>query len=117
MNPSMDRTAQRTVVADWIAATDEHDLERYLAHFTEDAVLDDPSVGRQFRGRDGLTEYVRSYFIGYRTRTRLLHTEARDDHLHVEVDFTGDFPGGQTGGIFDLVFDGDRIAHATADLA
>jgi ketosteroid isomerase-like protein len=105
------------LVSDWIAATDSHDLDAYLACFTEDAVLDDPSVGRQFHGREGLSEYFRSYFIGYNTRTRLLRTEPRGETLHVEVDFTGDFPGGQTGGVFDLVFDGDRISRAVADLA
>lgn len=101
----------------WIAATDRHDLEGYLEHFTKDVILDDPSVGRQFAGREGLAEYFRSYFSGYNTRTRLLRTEPRGDMLHVEVDFTGDFPGGQTGGVFDLTFDGNRIASVTADLA
>jgi uncharacterized protein (TIGR02246 family) len=110
-------TEQHAVVEDWIAAIDSHDLERYLAHFTEDAVLEDPSVGSRFVGRDGIAQYFRSYFIGYNTRTRLLRTETQGEMLHVEVDFTGDFPGGQTGGIFDLTFDGDRIAAVTADLA
>lgn len=109
-------TEQHAFVEDWIAAIDSHDLVRHLAHFNEDAVLDDPSVGRQFNGHGEIAEYFRSYFIGYNTRTRLLDTGARGGLLHVEVDFTGDFPGGQTGGTFDLTFDGDLIANATADL-
>ncbi|WP_369373910.1 hypothetical protein AB1046_07515 [Promicromonospora sp. Populi] len=39
------------------------------------------------------------------------------DHIHVVVDFTGNFPGGQTGGIFDVTLAGDKIAFVRADLA
>ena len=39
-----------------------------------------------------------------------------DGHLHVVVDFTGTFPGGQIGGIFDMKFSGDKITFIRADL-
>jgi len=32
------------------------------------------------------------------------------------VDFTGDFPGGQTGGTFDIAFAGEKLARVQADL-
>jgi len=60
--------------------------------------------------------YFQSYFVGYNTQTRLVSTEAREDSLHVEVDFTGDFPGGQTGGTFDIAFAGEKLARVQADL-
>ena len=34
-----------------IATTNALDKEKYLALFTDDAVLDDPSVGRAFNGK------------------------------------------------------------------
>lgn len=104
------------VVVGWIAAANSHDAARFVAFFAEDAVLDDPSVGEAFEGREGVGRYFDSYFIGYNTQTRLVSTEPRDGILHVEVDFTGDFPGGQTGGTFDVTFAGDRFAHVRADL-
>jgi len=108
---------QIAVVEEWIAATNTHDLAQYLAFFTEDAVLDDPSVGQVFHGHPGVAEYFESYFIGYSTQTRLIRTEPREDRLHVEVEFTGDFPGGRTGGTFDIAFAaGNVMRHIRADL-
>ncbi|MEV6282183.1 nuclear transport factor 2 family protein [Kribbella sp. NPDC051770] len=104
------------ILAEWIAAANAHDASEFLAYFTEDAVLDDPSVGEVYEGRDRIGEYYQSYFIGYDTRTELVGTEQRGDVLHVEVAFTGSFPGGQTNGIFDLTFSGRQIQHARADL-
>lgn len=112
----MTTAEQSTVLDGWLDATNSHNVDRYLAFFTEDAVLDDLSVGRTFEGREGIAEYYDAYFIGYQTTTRLVSTEDRDGTLHVEVLFTGTFPGGETGGVFDIRFDGDRIEHIRADL-
>ena len=38
------------------------------------------------------------------------------DHEHVVVDFTGTFPGGQIGGVFDITFVGEKISYILADL-
>lgn len=112
----MTSTDQEAIISAWIAATNAHDTDTYLEFFTDDAVLDDPSVGEKFVGKDGIAEYYRSYFIGYNTTTRLVRAEAAGDQLHVVVDFTGDFPGGQTGGIFDITFTGDKILLIQANL-
>ncbi|MFJ4849409.1 MULTISPECIES: nuclear transport factor 2 family protein [unclassified Streptomyces] len=109
------------IITEWIAASNTHDAGTYLKFFTEDAVLDDPSVGRTFDGVAGIKEYFDAYFIGYRTTTRLqsvtpVPAATGAGYLHVEVDFTGDFPGGHTGGTFDITFSGDKIAHIRADL-
>lgn len=109
-------TDHETIISEWVAATNTHDTERYLAHFTEDAILDDPSVGERFEGHEGVADYFTRYFIGYNTITRVLSVTPQVDSVHVVVDFTGDFPGGQTEGVFDLAFTGDRISFARADL-
>ena len=105
------------IIGDWITATNTHDVQAYLSFFTDEPVLDDPSVGSEFRGRDGVAAYYESYFIGYDTQTRLISTEQRSGSVHADVHFTGSFPGGQTGGTFDITFD-DRglIQHIRADL-
>lgn len=104
------------LIGRWIDAMNSHDIDAYLSHFTADAALDDPSVGERFVGHEGIGDYFTRYFIGYNTTTRLVSITPRGDQLHVEVDFTGDFPGGQTGGLFDLDVAGDKIAYVHADL-
>ena len=64
---TQDPTAQRTTINEWIAAMNAHDTAAYLEFFTEDGVLDDPSVGRVYNGRSEIIDYFESYFIGYNT--------------------------------------------------
>ena len=113
----MSTTAATTAFLDeWIAASNAHDTERYLALWLEDAELVDPSVGDTFSGRERVREYFDDYFIGYDTQTRVVNHELRGDTLHIEVEFTGTFPEGRIGGTFDFVLREGRIAAAEADL-
>ena len=112
----MSTGTSRTRIDEWIAASNAHDTAAYLAFFTDDAVLDDPSVGDVFEAAEGLRRYFETYVIGYGTQTRVVGITLEDDFTHVEVDFTGTFPGGQVGGIFDITFDGDKISFVRADL-
>lgn len=112
----MSHTDQHAIIEEWIAASNMHEADRYLSFFSDDAVLEDPGVGRTFRGLREIAEYYDAYFIGYNTHTELVSVTARDDYLHVEVVFTGDFPGVQTGGIFDIVFTGTKLSNVKADL-
>jgi ketosteroid isomerase-like protein len=107
----------QTIIDNWIAAGNAYDTEKYLRFYAEDAVLDDPSIGRKFRGHKGINEYFDSYFIGYKTQTKLVRIDMADaENVHVEVHFTGDFPEGEIGGTFDLTFKDGKITFATADL-
>lgn len=110
-------SAEHSTIVEWIAATNTHESDAHLGHFIEDAVLDDISVGRVFAGQAEIDEYFQSYFVGYATRTQLLSAESRDGYIHVEVDFTGTFPEGRVGGIFDVRLTADnKIQHVRADL-
>jgi ketosteroid isomerase-like protein len=114
---TQDLTLAHDTISKWIAATNTHDTAAYLDFFTSDGVLDDPSVGHIYNGPSEIADYFESYFIGYNTQTRLVSIEPRGDYLHVEVDFTGDFPGGQTGGIFDITLTEDqKFQRVRADL-
>jgi ketosteroid isomerase-like protein len=106
---------RRTIIENWIDAANAFDTARFLAFFTDDAVLDDPGVDR-FEGVERIGEYFRDYFIGYRTTTRLVDVSHDGDRVFVTVHFTGEFPGGETGGTFDIRFAGDRFAEMHADL-
>ncbi len=93
---SAKKIEHEAIIKRWIVAMNTLDKEKYLAFFTDDAVLDDPSVGRKFKGKEGIGKYFEAYFIGYNTRTRLVSVVPEDGHFHVDVHFTGDFPGGKT---------------------
>lgn len=108
---------QHQTIDEWIAAMNSHNAAAYLEFFTEDGVLDDPSVGRVYNGPSEIAQYFESYFIGYNTQTQLVSIEPHGDYLHVEVAFTGSFPGGETGGIFDVTLTADqKIERVRADL-
>jgi hypothetical protein len=102
---------------EWIAVSNSYDTEKYLAFYAENAVLDDPSVGRKFNGRIGIKEYFNSYFIGYKTQTKKVKIIVKDENqAHLEVEFTGDFPEGKIGGTFDFKFEAGKIIYVLADL-
>lgn len=111
------KSDREVTIEKWLAATDALDKAKHLAFFTEDAVLDDPSVGRKFEGRAEIGKYFDEYFTGYKTRTRLVSIAPKDGRFHVEVLFTGDFPGGKIGGFFDVTFRDDKISLVRAGLS
>lgn len=101
----------------WITASNQNDTEEYLSLYSPDAILDDPSVGKIFRDHKGIRNYFDSYFIAYKTKTKMVHLIIHDSsHAHLEVEFTGDFPGGKIGGTFDFTFKDGKIAFVKADL-
>lgn len=105
-----------TFIKDWIATSNSYNIEKYLEFYNENAVLDDPSVGKKFIGRSGIKAYFVSYFIGYKTQTELRKLETRENAAYLEVEFTGDFPEGKIGGSFDFTFKDAKIEFVRADL-
>lgn len=105
------------LIDQWIAASNSYDTEEYLTFYTEDAVFEDPSVGRNFNGSTGIREYFTSYFVGYKTQTRKVKLILKEDNqAHLEVEFTGDFPEGKIGGTFEFKFEAGKINYVLADL-
>jgi len=88
-------------------------LEKYL----KNAVLDDPSVGKVFNGHAGIRKYFGDYFINYQTQTGLIELDIiNDNEAHMEVEFTGEFPGNKIRGTFDFIFKSNKIITAKTDL-
>jgi len=86
-------------IEDFLAVSNAYDTDGYLEKWQEKAVLDDPSVGRIFKGHSDIRNYFESYFIGYKTQTRLMKLDLiSDSEAHIEVEFTGEFPEGRIGG-------------------
>ena len=106
----------KAFLQDWISVSNSYNTKKYLAKYLPDAVLDDPSVGKKFVGHAGIKDYYTSYFIGYKTQTKLLKLDCKNNTAHLEVEFTGDFPEGKIGGMFDFTFRDEKIATVKADL-
>ena len=107
----------KAFIQDWLAVSNAYNTEKYLEKWHEDATLDDPSVGQVFKGHSGIRAYFEDYFIGYKTQTRLVKLDViSGNEAHLEVEFTGKFPEGRIGGIFDFTFKDRKIAKAKADL-
>lgn len=106
----------RALADSLIAATNAFDVEAALALFAPDAVIDDPSTGDRFVGESGIRDYVTSYFVEYRTVTRLLSLKPLGkQRARLRVDFTGDF--GHEVGILDVRVDASgRLVRIDADL-
>ena len=104
-------------VKKWLDKSNSYDTEKYLELWQENAVLDDPSVGQVFKGHSDIKKYFESYFIGYKTQSRLIKLDIlSDNEAHIEVEFTGEFPEGKIGGTFDFTFKDGKINKAKADL-
>jgi hypothetical protein len=104
------------VVASFIAATNAFDIEAALALFSTTAVIDDPSTGHRFNKHAGVRDYLKRYFLGYHTVTRLLSLERLDARrARARVDFTGDF-GHEIGLLLVAVDPAGRISRIDAEL-
>ena len=104
-------------VTEWLAAANAFDTNRFLDLWHTDAILDDASVGEVFKGHAGIRRYFEDYFIGYKTQTELIKLEINSpSEAHLEVEFTGEFPGGRIRGTLDFVLKEDKIRSGKADL-
>lgn len=106
----------KTFIEEWLASGNAFDTVLYLEKYCEDAVLDDPSVGRKFVGHKEIREYFTSYFIGYETQTKMVKLGITASIAYLEVEFTGTFPEGKIGGSFDFTFKEGKIQRVIADL-
>jgi ketosteroid isomerase-like protein len=101
----------KKLIQQFIKATNAFDVEAALALFAHDAVIDDVSVGEKFVNRAGVRKYLKNFFVGYHTVTKLVSVEVlADRHAKAQVDFTGDF-GHETGGL-DVTINSDRLIVA-----
>ena len=107
----------KAFIEDLLAVSNAYDAKSYLGKWHKTAMLDDLSVGQVFKGHSGIRKYFKDYFIGYKTQTRLIKLDIlSDSEAHIEVEFTGEFPGNKVRGIFDFIFKDGKIAAAKADL-
>jgi hypothetical protein len=104
------------IIGKLISATNAFDVEKALALFSEDAVIDDVSVGDKFANTDGVRTYLERFFVGYHTVSKIESVEVFDSrHAKAHIDFTGDF-GHETGTLDVTVNANGLIVAIDADL-
>ena len=89
----------KKIIKQFIKASNAFDVETALTLFADDAVIDDVSVGEKFKNTKGVRKYLETFFVGYKTVTKLESIEVTDNqNAKTQVDFTGNF-GHETGGL------------------
>jgi len=92
------KTIEETI-RQFIDAANDFNVDKALGFFAQNAVIDDESVGDKFQNTAGVRKYLETFFVGYRTVTKVESIEVIDpEHAKVKVDFTGNF-GHETGGL------------------
>lgn len=104
------------LVDTFVETANAFDVQGTLALFGSNAVIADASVGETFAGAEGVRFYLERFFVGYKTRSKLLSLERTDDSSAVaRLDFTGDF--GHEIGFLRIVIDSSGlIERIEADL-
>ncbi|SDG41343.1 MULTISPECIES: hypothetical protein [unclassified Duganella] len=104
------------LVDTFIQTVNAFDVEGALLLFKSDAVIEDISVGDAFVGTDGIRLYLKQFFVGYKTASKLLSLKQLDDFAAIaRVDFTGDF-GHEVGSLWIKISADGLIEHIEADL-
>jgi hypothetical protein len=106
----------QTLVQNFIRSANAFDIESTLSLFASDAVIDDVSVGNTFIGADGVRNYLKRFFVGYNTASKLISIGKLNDLTSmVRLDFSGDF--GHEVGILKIAINANGlIERIDADL-
>ena len=104
------------LVKTFIKSANAFDVERALALFGSNAVIEDASVGESFAGVAGIRRYLQQFFVGYKTTSKLLSIEQiSDSSVIARIDFTGDF-GHEIGSLRIAINPDGLIERIDADL-
>jgi ketosteroid isomerase-like protein len=110
-NTHIKRTVQQ-----FIKAANEFNVNKSLAFFAKDAVIEDASVGDKFKNTTGIRRYIETYFLGYKTITKIDSLKiVNANYVEVKVDFTGNF-GHETGSLHVTTNKEGLISKIDADL-
>jgi hypothetical protein len=98
-------------VREAFAATNEGDLDRLVAAFAADGVVDD--WGREFRGREAIAEWSSEESIGVKQTFVLIEVRELGEDIVVKADVGGGGFNGLSTFTFRLSPDGETIQRMT----
>jgi ketosteroid isomerase-like protein len=99
-------------IAAYQTAHDLHDIDRAMAAFTSDAVVEDD--GQQWAGADQIRSWLLKTSSEYTyTRTLLGVETTTPDSWLVSNRLDGNFPGGTVELRYEFTLDGDHISKLT----
>ena len=106
----------KEVVQKLIALANKFDVDAVQTLFARNAVIDDVSVGTKYKNETGVRRYFDTYFVGYKTVTKLDSINIVDpDYAEVKVDFRGNF-GHEKGRLNITINKEGLISKIDADL-
>lgn len=96
-------------IRDFFRASNEHRTEDLLACFADNGkVLDD---GGRYERQDMIRSWSEQNYIGARVHAELIGMEPREGEWAVQVEITGDYPGGPYRFWFCFALDQGRISQ------
>ncbi|MNO21366.1 SnoaL-like domain protein [compost metagenome] len=104
------------VVTRYLHASNDHDVEAYLNTFTEKAVIEEESIGRDLASKEEIRNYFETYFVKMNTHTEIIEYAVNDNAIDMRVLFKGDFPGKEIVGLYQFILRDGRIHKLKADL-
>ncbi|MBI3521080.1 MAG: nuclear transport factor 2 family protein, partial [Bacteroidetes bacterium] len=75
----MKESAIKKIIQQFIKAANAFDVDKALTLFATNAIIDDVSVGKQFKNTKGVRDYLDQFFVGYHTVTKLVSLEITDN--------------------------------------
>ncbi|ASS64931.1 SnoaL-like domain-containing protein [Paenibacillus sp. RU4T] len=112
----MSQTDLPAVVLDYIEASNRHHVEGYVNAFSEHAVIEENSLGRNLLGRQEIADYFIAYFVKTNTITEIIDFTVNSDVVNMRVLFKGDFAGNEIIGVYQFDLKNGRIEKLKADL-
>jgi steroid delta-isomerase-like uncharacterized protein len=87
-----------TVLDDWAAASSSHDVDKFLALFTEDCVYEDVTMGVVNQGKQQLRDFTNAFFgafpdLDIQLKTRFASGPFGSAEWLMTGTHQGDFPG------------------------
>lgn len=104
------------VVTRYLHASNDHDVEAYLNTFSEKAVIEEESIGRNLASKEEIKNYFATYFVNMNTHTELIKYAVNENIIDMQVLFKGEFPGKEIVGHYQFTLRDGRIHKLKADL-
>jgi hypothetical protein len=98
-----------SVLADYFAATNAHDVDAMSSAFTEDATVHDE--GRDHQGHSAIRAWMKETIEKYDYQATPLESSRAGSTAHVRVSLRGGFPGSPITLQYAFTLSGQRIAR------
>ncbi|MCM3628155.1 hypothetical protein M3194_12350 [Paenibacillus glycanilyticus] len=103
-------------VIEYLEASNRHDIESYVRSFSDNAQIEEVSLGHTLVGKE-IENYFVTYFVRTNTHTDIIEYTINEEVVNMRVWFKGDFAGNEVVGLYTFFLNNGRIEKLKCDLA